>query len=113
MILRHVSVFPTWLELSTTIVPVAGLLASSMMPRKYGVRDVYHLPASALASGLNIRQLSAHWLTVNLGGGLKVSKVLFSHSSDHRRESIGAEFAENFSNKVVERDVLSCRCSRR
>ena len=32
------------------IVPVAGLLASSMMPRKYGVRDVYHLPASALAS---------------------------------------------------------------
>ena len=55
MILRQVSVFPTWLELSTTIVPVAGLLASSMMPRKYGVRDVYHLPASALASGLNIR----------------------------------------------------------
>lgn len=48
--LFRISVLPTWAELQTTTVSVAGSLIASRMPRWYSALSVRHLPGSALLS---------------------------------------------------------------
>src|SRR3990172_8730970 len=80
------SVDPTCADFMKTTVAISGSEKASMTPRRYSARDVLHLPGSALASGDRTRYLSAHWLIVRSGGGLRIAaadrKTLSSPSYD-------------------------------
>src|SRR5690606_35329356 len=72
MTFSRISVHPTWALFMTQISRTAGSLTRSMIARWYGARSVRHRPGSALDSLLSLLSASAHWLTVNRGGGLRI-----------------------------------------
>src|SRR5690606_18692688 len=88
MTFSRISVHPTWALFMTQISRTAASLTRSMIARWYGARSVRHRPGSALDSLLSLLSASAHWLTVNRGGGRRI---------DSRSLAVSLAFCQLFS----------------
>jgi len=77
--LRMVSVLPTWVELQIVICSTIGSENEFMIPARYGVRSVLHLPLSADVRFDNRRCLSLHSETVRSSGGAQAMRSRSVH----------------------------------